>query len=107
MSLSWVRSAARTKVPLAWLSLVHRRSHLFAALGGVAFASTLMFLEMGFRNGLYDSHTYVVRMFNADLIIVHGQKEAVVPKLPFSRRRPACSGCSPSRKNGSNRPSER
>jgi len=75
------------RVPIAWLSLVHRKSRLIASLGGVAFASLLMFLELGFRNGLFDSQTYVARMMNADLVIVNSQKEAVVPKLPFSRRR--------------------
>ena len=53
----------------------------------MAFASLLMFLELGFRNGLFDSQAYVARMMNADLVIVNSQKEAVVPKLPFSRRR--------------------
>jgi putative ABC transport system permease protein len=76
-----------TRIPIAWLSLVHRKSRLFASLGGVAFASLLMFLEMGFRNGLFDSQAYVAKMMNADLVIVHSQKEAVVPRLSFSRRR--------------------
>lgn len=76
-----------SRIPLAWLSLVHRRSRLIASLSGVAFASLLMFLEMGFRNGLFDSQAYVAKMMNADLVIVHSQKEAVVPKLPFPRRR--------------------
>jgi putative ABC transport system permease protein len=75
------------RMPIAWLSLVHRKSRLIASLGGVAFASLLMFLEMGFRNGLFDSQAYVAKMMNADLVIVHSQKEAVVPTLPFSRRR--------------------
>lgn len=75
------------RTPIAWLSLTHRKSRLVAAVGGVAFASVLMFVEMGFRYGLFDSQTYPVRMLNADLIILHKQKEAVVPQLPFPRRR--------------------
>jgi len=78
---------AGSRIPIAWLSLVHRKSRLIASLGGVAFASLLMFLEMGFRNGLFDSQAYVAKMMNADLVIVHSQKEAIVPKLPFPRRR--------------------
>lgn len=77
--------AART--PIAWLSLTHRKTRLAAAVAGVAFASVLMFVEMGFRYGLFDSQTYPVRMLNADLVILHTQKEALVPQLPFPRRR--------------------
>lgn len=73
--------------PIAWLSLTHRKPRLAAALAGVAFASVLMFLEMGFLNGLFDSQTNVVRQLDADLVIVHEQKEAFVPLAPFPRRR--------------------
>jgi putative ABC transport system permease protein len=46
-----------------------------------------MFIEMGFLNGLYDSQTQVVKLIDADLMIVNAHKEAVVPKLPFPRKR--------------------
>ena len=75
------------RTPIAWLSLVHRKPRLIAAVAGVAFASVLMFVEMGFRYGLFDSQTYAIEMFNADLVILHRQKEALVPQLPFPRRR--------------------
>jgi putative ABC transport system permease protein len=58
-----------------------------ASLGGVAFAVMLMFVEMGFTNGMYDGQTCVVEKLNADLIIVNQFKETVVPKLPFPKRR--------------------
>src|SRR5262245_3460862 len=76
-----------TRTPLAWRNLVNSRARLIASVGGVAFAVVLMFLEMGFLNGLYDSQSYVVEQFNADLVIVHTHKEAVVPKVPFPRSR--------------------
>jgi putative ABC transport system permease protein len=75
------------RTPIAWLSLVHRKPRLLAAVAGVGFAAVLMFLEMGFRYGLFDSQTYALRMMNADLVILHSQKEALVPQLPFPRRR--------------------
>lgn len=75
------------RTPIAWLSLTHRKTRLAAAVGGVAFASVLMFVEMGFRYGLFDSQTYPIRMLNADLVILHKQKEALAPELPFPRRR--------------------
>ncbi len=75
------------RIPLAWLNLVQNKARLLASVGGVAFAVVLMFLEMGFLNGLYDSQTEVVKKMNADLVLVHAQKEAVVPKLPFPKKR--------------------
>lgn len=83
---AWLE-AYRSRTPIAWLSLIHRKRRLIASVGGVAFASVLMFLEMGFRNALLDSQNYPVRMLNADLVIVHEHKEALIPQLPFPRRR--------------------
>jgi putative ABC transport system permease protein len=77
--------AARTN--LAWANLVQSAPRMVASLGGVAFAVVLMFLEMGFLNGLYDSQINVVEKFNADLVIVSTHKQAVCPTQPFTRRR--------------------
>jgi putative ABC transport system permease protein len=75
------------KIQLAWLNFIHNKGRMLASVGGVAFAVVLMFVEMGFSNGLYDSETYIIKMMNADLIIVSKYKEAVVPKLPFAKKR--------------------
>jgi putative ABC transport system permease protein len=75
------------RVPLALLELTHNKPRLLVSIAGVAFASVLMFLEMGFLFGMFDSQTNVVKLMNADLFVVHRQKEAVVPKIPFPRRR--------------------
>jgi putative ABC transport system permease protein len=60
---------------------------MLASVGGVAFAIVLMFIEMGFTNGLYDTEIYVINMLNADLVLVGRYKEATVPKLPFPKKR--------------------
>jgi putative ABC transport system permease protein len=60
---------------------------MLASVGGVTFAVVLMLVEMGFLNGLYDSQSEVVKKINADLLIVHAHKEAVVPKMPFPKKR--------------------
>src|SRR5438105_3743402 len=73
--------------PLAWRNFINNKPRMFASIGGVAFAVVLMFIEMGFLNGLYDSQTQVVKMIDADLLIVNAHKEAVVPKLPFALNR--------------------
>jgi putative ABC transport system permease protein len=75
------------RTPLAWWMLVHRKGRLAVSLAGVAFAATLMFVEMGFLNGLFDSQTHVIEVFDADLIMVNRIKESVVPHRPFPRQR--------------------
>lgn len=61
---------ATRKVPLAWSNLVHNKVKLFGALAGVTFAVTLMFMEMGFRNALLDGMVGLVRILDADLVLV-------------------------------------
>jgi len=75
------------RTPLAWRNFINNKPRMFASVGGVAFAVVLMFIEMGFLNGLYDSQSQVVKMIDADLFIVNAHKEAVVPKLPFAEIR--------------------
>jgi len=77
----------RNVTPLAWRNFSHSRARLVGSLAGVTFAVILMFVEMGFLNGLYDNHTRFVDQLNADLLIVNADKEAVIPLQPFPRRR--------------------
>jgi putative ABC transport system permease protein len=78
---------SRNRTPLAWRMLVHKKGRLLVSLAGVAFAATLMFVEMGFLNGLYDSQTHLIELFNADLVMINKQKEATIPRRPFPRTR--------------------
>jgi putative ABC transport system permease protein len=80
-----MKPGART--PLAWLILTHGKARLLTSVIGVGFAALLMFLEMGFLNGHYDSQTEVVRLMNAELFLINSQKESVLPRRPFPRRR--------------------
>ena len=75
------------RTPLAWLVLSHRKARLAASVVGVGFGAVLMFIEMGFLNGLHDSQTELIRLMNADLFVINKQKEAVLPRRPFPRRR--------------------
>jgi len=73
------------RTPLAWLDLLHHRRRFAMSVTGVAFAVFLIFVEVGFLNGVYDSQTDLVSHFNAELIIVNRLKEDVRPLIPFSR----------------------
>jgi putative ABC transport system permease protein len=75
------------RIPLAWLNLVYDKGRMLASVGGVAFAIVLMFVEMGFTNGLYDTEAYFITVLNADLVLIGQYKEATVPKLPFPKKR--------------------
>ena len=75
------------RTALAWRNFIHNKPRMLASVGGVMFAVVLMLLEMGFLNGLYDSQSKIVKLLNADLLLVHVHKEAVVPKISFPRKR--------------------
>lgn len=75
-----------SKTPLAWRSFTHNRMKFVSSVGGVAFAVVLMFLEMGFLNGLFDCNTRAVEVLDADLVLVNVDKVAMIPALPFERR---------------------
>lgn len=75
------------RTPLAWSLLIHDKKRLLLALLGVAFAVLLMFVEMGFRNGVYDSQTLMLQHMNADLIVSHPMRECIIPSRSVPRRR--------------------
>lgn len=75
-----------SRTPLAWKSFSHHKLTMLASVGGVAFAVVLMFVEMGFLNGMFDAHTHVVEVMDADLLLVNVDKAAIIPRLPFDRR---------------------
>lgn len=75
------------RTPLAWRMLVHDKKRLFLSIMGVTFAVFLMFIEMGFMNGVYDSQVLLLDRLNADLVIIHRMKDAELPPKPFCRER--------------------
>jgi putative ABC transport system permease protein len=75
------------RIPLAWLMLTHKKGRLAISATGVAFASTLMFIEMGFLNGLLDTQTRIVNVLNGEVFLISSQKEAMLPLRPFPRKR--------------------
>ena len=45
----------RRRIPLAWLLLTRQPMRLAVALAGIAFAGILMFMQLGFRDGLFEA----------------------------------------------------
>lgn len=71
---------------LAWRQLIHDRNKLFAATLGVVFATMLVFMQMGFRDALFDAAISAPNKMVGDIFIVHRQTEALWRTVPFERR---------------------
>lgn len=74
-------------LPLAWLQLSKERLRLLVALAGVAFAVVLIFMQLGFRNALFESSTRLHEALAGELFLVSPQFDFVAQPKSFSRRR--------------------
>jgi putative ABC transport system permease protein len=75
------------RIPLAWLQLKREKLRLLVAVSGVAFAVVLIFMQLGFRNALFDSSVRVHMAFDADLALISPQFAFLAQPKTFSRRR--------------------
>ncbi len=68
-------------------NLLYYRTRLALSILGVGFAVVLMFMQIGFRNALFDSTVQLVRELNADLILFSKGKYAltVTERIPRTR----------------------
>ena len=79
------------KTPLAWRNLTVNLRRLALALASIGFVVLLMFMEIGFLNGCFDSSTYVYEKFDADLLIIsRGRTAAYAGRFPRTRLYQAC-----------------
>ena len=75
------------KVPLAWLQLTYHKGRFLVTLAGVAFAVTLMFMQLGFQDALYEDSTTIHKTFKADLFLISPKSVALFATSTFPRRR--------------------
>jgi len=78
-------SARRT--PLAWRNIVHNKITLIVSAAAVSFAVLIMFMELGFLNGLYDSQTGALQFLRADLVMVSSNLHILNTHETFPRSR--------------------
>ncbi len=64
-------------IPLAWLQLVREKSRLLIALAGIAFAVILMFMQLGFRDALFDSNVRLHTHLRGDVFLISSQSTAL------------------------------
>ena len=75
------------KTPLAWLQLTREKIRLLVALAGIGFADILMFMQMGFRDALFESSTRPHKTLQADIVLINPKSEALIAMQVFSWRR--------------------
>jgi putative ABC transport system permease protein len=75
------------RIPLAWLLLTRQPVRLAVALAGISFAGILMFMQLGFRDGLFDASVTVHRQFAADLVLISPRTMSSIGMAAFPRRR--------------------
>jgi putative ABC transport system permease protein len=72
---------------LAWLQLRREPVRLAVATAGVGFAVVLMFMQLGFMDGLFRSAVALHRQLIADLVLVHPHYDVLGKPTAFPRRR--------------------
>ncbi len=72
---------------LAWLQLRHQRIRFVVAIAGVAFASTLMLMQLGFMDALFRSAVEIPIRLAADLVLISSRYSALVRPTEFPNRR--------------------
>ena len=84
----WFEGAwERRRIPLALLLLTRQPVRLAVALAGISFAGILMFMQLGFRDGLFDASVTIHRLFDADLVLISPRSTSSVSMAGFPKRR--------------------
>ena len=77
----------KRKIPLAWLQLTREKTRLLVALGGIAFADILMFMQLGFKNALFDGNVRLHENLEGDIVLINPRSNALVLMKAFPQRR--------------------
>ncbi len=75
------------KIPLAWLLLSRQPLRLFVAIAGISFAGILMFMQIGFRDGLFDTSVTIHNLLDADLVLISPRSKSSISMSGFPKRR--------------------
>jgi putative ABC transport system permease protein len=74
-------------IPLAWLQLVREKMRLLVALAGIGFAVILMFIQLGFRDALFESSVTLHQQLQGDIFLISPQSTSLIAMRSFSQRR--------------------
>ena len=74
-------------IPLTWLQLKREKTRLAMAVLGVGFAVVLVFMQLGFRDALFEGSVRYHNSFYYDLAMISPKTDFIVRPEGFSRRR--------------------
>jgi putative ABC transport system permease protein len=75
------------RTPLGWLQLVHHPMRFAMAIAGVAFAVIMVFMQLGFKNMLFDTTVMFHKQLKADIVLVNPAARNLLDIRSFPRRR--------------------
>lgn len=75
------------KTRLAWFQMTREKTRLAVALAGIAFADILMFIQLGFKDALYNTSIRPHYALQGDLFLINPKFETLVLEKSFSRTR--------------------
>lgn len=73
-------------IPLAWLQLKREKIRLLVAIAGISFAVILMFLQLGFRDALFESAVRFHITLHGDIFLISPKSTALIAMQSFSER---------------------
>ena len=74
-------------VLLGWLQLKNEKVRFSVALLGVGFAVTLILMQVGFREAMFDSGVRLQRQWIYDLALLSPESVSIIGSKPFTQRR--------------------
>jgi putative ABC transport system permease protein len=75
------------RLPIGWLQLVHNKARLAAALAGVAFASVLVLMQLGFLGALIGTIKLPYDQMSAHILISASDMNTLADGSPLPRQR--------------------
>jgi putative ABC transport system permease protein len=63
--------------PLAWSQLAHQKTRLAVAMGGIAFANVLIFMQLGFQSLFSEGATVLPEKLAGDLFVINPDTEYI------------------------------
>lgn len=75
------------KIPLAWLQLSREKIRLLVAIAGISFADILMFMQLGFRDALFESNVTLHNKLKGDIFLISPQSTSTIAMKSFPQRR--------------------
>jgi putative ABC transport system permease protein len=74
-------------IPLAWLQLKRETVRLLVALAGIGFAVMLMFVQLGFKDALFESAVTLHQNLKGDIFIISSQSTSLISMKSYDDRR--------------------